>query len=157
MLTHIDEKNQPQMVDVSSKNETVRRASACGIVRIGKEIMNELTNGDIQTKKGPVFTTAIIAGTMAVKKCHELIPFCHQLNLEKIHITILPVNEDCLEIRCHVTYFGKTGVEMEALTGVHVAALTIHDMCKAMSQDITIEKIRVIKKTGGKKDYEVKE
>lgn len=157
MLTHVDEKNQPQMVDVSSKKETIREASASGIVRIGKEIMDELTNGDIQTKKGPVFTTAIVAGTMAVKKCHELIPFCHQLNLEKINLTIMPVNEDSLEIRCHVRCFAKTGVEMEALTGVHVAALTIHDMCKAMSQEITVEDIRVVKKTGGKRDYEVKE
>lgn len=154
MLSHIDEKNHPQMVDVSEKKETHREALATGIVRLGTEILRELNGGEIQSKKGPVFATAIIAGTMAVKKCHELIPFCHPLQLEKIKIEITPEDDERLLISCTVACFGKTGVEMEALTGVHVAALTIHDMCKAMSPAIEVENIRLQKKTGGKQDYE---
>ncbi len=153
MLTHIDKDNRPQMVDVSDKEITAREAVARGSVRIGKEIMLELVSGDIQTKKGPVFATAIIAATMAVKKTHELIPFCHPLILEKINVVITPIDSERLEITCQVSCTGKTGVEMEALTGVHVAALTIHDMCKAMSPDITVENVSLLKKTGGKKDF----
>lgn len=154
MLSHVDEKNRPQMVDVSEKKETQREAQALGVVRLGEDIMQELQGGELQSKKGPVFATAIIAGTMAVKKCHELIPFCHPLQLEKIKIEITPLDKERLKISCVVGCFGKTGVEMEALTGVHVAALTIHDMCKAMSPAIEVESIRLLKKTGGKQNYE---
>jgi cyclic pyranopterin phosphate synthase len=154
MLTHLDIDNRPQMVDVSDKKETEREATACGVVKLGEKIMQELTGGEIQSKKGPVFATAIIAGTMAVKKCHELIPFCHPIMLEKIKINIQPLDHERLEIKCTVGCKGKTGVEMEALTGVHVAALTIHDMCKAMSPAIAVENIHLQKKTGGKADYE---
>lgn len=154
MLTHVNKNNQPQMVDVSEKGVTCREAIAAGTVRIGEAIMRELVSGEIKTKKGPVFATAIIAATMAVKKTHELIPFCHPLILEKIDVEITPVDSERLEIKCRVSCAGKTGVEMEALTGVHVAALTIHDMCKAMSPDITVENICLLKKTGGKRDYE---
>lgn len=154
MLTHIDKENRPQMVDVSDKIVTSREAVAAGIVRIGERIMQELLDGDIKTKKGPVFTTAIIAATMAVKKTHELIPFCHPLILEKINVEVKKLDSERLEVICTVSCTGKTGVEMEALTGVHVAALTIHDMCKAMSPEITVEDIRLLKKTGGKKDFE---
>lgn len=153
MLTHISQDNRPQMVDVSDKTVTTREAIAGGTVWIGKEIMQELKSGDIQSKKGPVFTTAIIAATMAVKKAHELIPFCHPLMLEKINVEIKAFDDERLNIICQVSCTGKTGVEMEALTGVHVAALTIHDMCKAMSPEITVENIRLLKKTGGKKDF----
>ena len=154
MLSHVDEENRPQMVDVGQKKESQREATAYGIIKVGKAIMDELTLGEIQSKKGPVLSTAIIAGTMAVKKCHELIPFCHPLILEKIKINITPLDTERFEILCIVGCFGKTGVEMEALTGVHVAALTIHDMCKALSPAITVEDIHLLKKTGGKKDYE---
>lgn len=154
MLTHIDQDNRPQMVDVSNKEVTSRTAIAAGIIWLGETIMKELESGDIKTKKGPVFATATIAATMAVKKTHELIPFCHPLMLEKINIEINPLDQERLEIKCQVSCTGKTGVEMEALTGVHIAALTIHDMCKAMSPQIKVEEIRVIKKTGGKSDYE---
>ena len=153
MLTHIDKDNRPQMVDVSDKEVTSREALATGTVRIGKKIMQELVQGDIKTKKGPVFATAIIAATMAVKKTHELIPFCHPLILEKINVEITLVDSERLRIVCQVSCTGKTGVEMEALTGVHVAALTIHDMCKAMSPEIIVENIHLLHKTGGKKDF----
>ena len=153
MLTHIDNDNRPQMVDVSGKEVTSREAIASGMVRIGKTIMQELVSGEISTKKGPVFSTAIIAATKAVKKTHELIPFCHPLMLEKIKIEINQIDSERLEVTCQVSCTGKTGVEMEALTGVHVAALTIHDMCKAMSPEISVENIGLVKKTGGKKDY----
>lgn len=153
MLTHIDKDNQPQMVDVSDKEVTSREAVATGTVLIGEKIMKELVEGDIKTKKGPVFATSIIAATMAVKKTHELIPFCHPLFLEKINVEITPVDTERLKIVCRVSCTGKTGVEMEALTGVHVAALTIHDMCKAMSPEISVENICLLHKTGGKKDF----
>lgn len=153
MLTHINEDNRPQMVDISQKEMTIRKAIASGTMRIGEKIMQELNGQDIYTKKGPVFATAIIAATMAVKKTHEIIPFCHALMLEEIKIDIIPKGRDCLEINCHITCFGKTGVEMEALTGVHVAALTIYDMCKAMGQEIVVENIRLLKKSGGKLNF----
>lgn len=153
MLTHIDNENRPQMVNVAEKEVTFREAIATGTVLIGEKIMQELVHGDIKTKKGPVLSTAIVAATMAVKKTSELIPFCHPLILERINVEIHPIDAERLKVVCRVSCTGKTGVEMEALTGVHVAALTIHDMCKAMSPDILVENIRLIKKTGGKKDF----
>lgn len=141
------------MVDVSDKSVTKRTALARSIVVLGDAIMQQLSGGEIQTKKGPVFQTAIIAGTMAAKKTSELIPFCHPIGLEncKLNITINEANE--VVIDCLATVTSKTGVEMEALTGATVAALTIYDMCKAMSQDIVIRETRLIEKTGGKSDY----
>ncbi len=153
MLTHIDDKNRPQMVDVSTKEVSRREAIALAVVKLGENIMKELESGEIKTKKGPVFATAIIAATMAVKKTHELIPFCHPLILDSIKLEILPIDSERLQITCLVTCTAKTGVEMEALTGVHVAALTIHDMCKAMSPEINVENICLLKKSGGKKDF----
>lgn len=154
MLTHVNQENKPQMVDVSEKKETQREALAVGVINIGKNIMSELVAGDVKSKKGPVFATAIIAATMGVKKCHELIPFCHPLILEKINIEIKPIDDERLRITSLVSCFGKTGVEMEALTGVHIAALTIHDMCKAMNPGIRTEEIFLKMKSGGKQDYE---
>lgn len=154
MLTHIDDQNRPQMVDVSRKGETYREAVATGIIHVGESIMSELKDGDIASKKGPVFATAIIAATMAVKKTHEFIPFCHPVMIENIKVNIAPLDQERLEVRCLVSCSGKTGVEMEALTGVHVAALTIHDMCKAMNPAIKAEEIFLLKKTGGKKEFE---
>lgn len=153
MLTHINKDNRPQMVNVSDKEVTSREAVATGTVHIGEKIMQELVSGDIKTKKGPVFATAIIAATLGVKKTHELIPFCHPLILEKINVEITVLDSERLKITCQVACTGKTGVEMEALTGVHVAALTIHDMCKAMSPEIIVENICLLHKTGGKKDF----
>lgn len=152
-FTHIDTNNNPTMVNVSDKNITKRIAHAQGFIEVNSEIMSQLINGDIQTKKGPVFHTAIIAGTMAVKKTSDLIPFCHPLLIEGCKIEIAPLlNENKIQIDCIVDITGKTGVEMEALTGVSVAALTIYDMCKAITHQMIIGEIKLLKKFGGKSD-----
>ena len=153
LLTHIDEKNQPGMVDVSEKLITHREATASSIVVLGKEIMKLLTDGDIATKKGPVFQTAIIAGTMAAKNTSQLIPFCHPLPLEKCKFNVNPIDEERVEIICTCKTSAKTGIEMEALAGASVAALTIYDMCKAASKSIVISETKLITKSGGKSDY----
>ena len=140
------------MVDVSSKQVTSRRANARAIVRPGQLILRHLTNDEIHTKKGPVFQTAIIAGVMGAKKTSELIPFCHPLSLEDCKINI-KVEGDRIFIHSVVATTGKTGVEMEALTAVTVAALTVYDMCKALSHEISIEEIVLMEKTGGKSDF----
>ena len=152
-LSHIDERNRPTMVDVSAKDATERVAHARTIVRLPVEVLAELDGDDIATKKGPVFATAVIAGVMAAKKTHELIPFCHPLGLENCSITIEVEGHDAIiDCRCKVHH--KTGVEMEALTGASVAALTIYDMCKALSHDIVIADTRLMSKSGGKRDFE---
>jgi cyclic pyranopterin phosphate synthase len=152
-FSHLDAAGNPAMVDVSAKIETKRIAIAQSIVVLGDEIMQHFDNGDIQTKKGPVFQTAIIAGTMGAKKTADLIPLCHPLGLEscKFEIQVNRANE--VVIQCTASLTGKTGVEMEALTGASVAALTIYDMCKAFSHDIVIKETRLISKTGGKSDF----
>ena len=151
-LSHIDEQNRPRMVDVGDKVATDREACARSVVRLPGAVLAELEGGDIATKKGPVFATAIIAGVMAAKKTHELIPFCHPLGLENCNISIEVEGSDAVvECRCRVHH--KTGVEMEALTGASVAALTIYDMCKALSHDIVIAETRLVSKTGGKEDF----
>jgi cyclic pyranopterin phosphate synthase len=151
-LSHVDEKNRPTMVDVSDKTATNREAHARSIVKLPAEVVAALDGDEITTRKGPVFATAIIAGVMAAKKTHELIPFCHPLGLEKCKITIdMAGLQAVIDCRCKVHH--KTGVEMEALTGASVAALTIYDMCKAMSHDIVIDETRLISKTGGKQDF----
>ncbi len=147
-FTHVRD-GQPSMVDVSGKLPNRRTAVAEVRVELGAEIVARFSNNDLQGPKGPVFQTAIIAGTMAVKKTSELIPFCHPLPVENCAFQILP-NETGVAIRCEVTTTGKTGVEMEAMTGASVAALTIYDMCKAMNKSIRILELRLISKTGGK-------
>lgn len=150
-FTHISESGQPRMADVSMKNETLRKARAHAIVTPGKELLALLKEGEIHTRKGPVFSTAIVAGVMAAKKTSELIPFCHPLFLEDCQLKI-EVREDHIVIESEVVLTGKTGVEMEALTAVSVAALTVYDMCKSVSTDIVIREIKLLEKTGGKKD-----
>jgi cyclic pyranopterin phosphate synthase len=151
-LSHIDERNRPAMVDVSDKIATDREAHARTIVELPAEIAAELDGDEITTKKGPVFATAIIAGVMAAKRTHELIPFCHPLGLDNCTITIeFEKQRAIIDCRCKVHH--KTGVEMEALTGATVAALTVYDMCKAMSHDIVISETRLISKSGGKRDF----
>jgi cyclic pyranopterin phosphate synthase len=153
-FTHIDSiTGQPGMVDVNEKQVTKRKATAQSIVTLGADILAQLAGDDIKTKKGPVFQTAIIAGTMAAKQTANLIPFCHPLALENCKFTIEPLNDDDVIITCAVTITGKTGVEMEALTGACVAALTIYDMCKALSHEIVIKETKLVVKTGGKSDY----
>lgn len=140
------------MVDVSEKKATKRMAKAQAIVFLGKEIMERMKGDELITKKGPVFQTAIIAGVMGAKKTSELIPFCHPLGLEDVQIKITTKKSRAIiESTAKVT--GKTGVEMEALTAASVAALTVYDMCKALSHEIIIEEIKLMEKTGGKKDF----
>lgn len=151
-FSHVDAGGNPAMVDVSAKEVTVRTAHAQAIVRPGKEIMDLIRGEEIVTRKGPVFQTAILAGVMGAKKTSELIPLCHPLGIEDCQIDIRTENE-LIIIHGQVKITGKTGVEMEALTAVSVAALTIYDMCKALSHDICIQEVRLLEKTGGKKDY----
>jgi len=152
-LTHLNEAGQPAMVNVGQKAVTARLARARARVRLGADILVLVQAGDLPTRKGPVFQTAIIAGVMAAKKTSDLIPLCHPLGLDDCQITIEVVQPDSLVIECAARVTGKTGVEMEALTGASVAALTVYDMCKAMSHGIIIEEIRLVEKTGGKSDY----
>lgn len=153
-FTHLDKEDNPTMVDVGDKQITVRIAIARATMSLEDEILDLLDNNEIQTKKGPIFQTAILAGIMATKKTSDLIPLCHPLAINKSTVNIR-VNEDRkIEIDCLVKVTGKTGVEMEALTGASVAALTIYDMCKGFSHNIIIEQVKLIKKTGGKSDFE---
>ncbi|MEM7368545.1 MAG: cyclic pyranopterin monophosphate synthase MoaC [Bacteroidota bacterium] len=152
-FSHLDSDGNPGMVDVSAKSVTLRSATAQSIIILSEEILTHLEGDDIKTKKGPVFQTAIIAGTMAVKKTHELIPLCHPLIIEKIKLTIEVNEQREVVIICTVGLSGKTGVEMEALTGASVAALTIYDMCKVFSHDILIKETRLMAKSGGKREF----
>ena len=154
-LSHVDPSGNPAMVDVSGKNITLRTASAQATVHVGEEIIKQIADNELITKKGPVFQTAIIAGVMGSKKTSDLIPFCHPLMLEDCQIRISH-NKEEVSIIATTRVTGKTGVEMEALTAVSVAALTVYDMCKALSHDIRIKEIKLIEKRGGKKDYKRK-
>jgi cyclic pyranopterin phosphate synthase len=150
MLTHLDKNNRPTMVDVADKRISVRTAIATTSVQLPVEFKELLNGKEINVKKGPVFQTAIIAGTMAVKKTHEIVPFCHQVPVEGCKINIDVDSDLLVTITCKVKTTFKTGVEMEALHGAMTAALTIYDMCKALSHDIVIKETRLVRKTGGK-------
>ncbi len=151
-LTHIDSANRPTMVDVSNKVVSQREAHARSCVELPDVVLSQVADDEIATKKGPVFATAIIAGVMAAKKTHELIPFCHPLGLDSCKVSIeLDGSRAVIDCRCKVTH--KTGVEMEALTGASVAALTIYDMLKALSHDIVITETKLMSKSGGKQDF----
>jgi cyclic pyranopterin phosphate synthase len=148
-LSHIDDAGRARMVDVSAKSDTAREAVAIGVVRMQLETLALIQSGGIE--KGDVLTTARLAGIMAAKRTHELVPLCHPLLLTHIDVEITPnVTESALAIRATVRTTGKTGVEMEALTAVSVAALAIYDMCKAVDRAITIDGVRLARKTGGK-------
>ncbi len=151
MLAHIDSRQQPGMVDVADKAVTTRRAHARARITLPPEVAASAVNGEIETHKGPVFQTAIIAGTQAAKRTHQLIPFCHPLKLEGCRIEVgLQAGE--VVIDCAVRVTDKTGAEMEALTGATVAALTVYDMLKSAARGMVIRKARLIAKTGGKSD-----
>jgi cyclic pyranopterin monophosphate synthase len=151
-FTHVDADRHPTMVDVSDKTPTKRTATAEARVRFPPAVAAALRDSGLRSPKGPVFDTAIVAGVMGAKRTHELIPFCHPLGLENCRITIdLEGNEAV--IHCTVSVHHKTGVEMEALTGASIAALTIYDMCKALSHDIVIGDLRLLAKGGGKSTY----
>lgn len=151
-FTHINKKGNPKMVNVLNKNVTKRTAVAKATMFLGETIINQFTNNELTTKKGPVFQTAIIAGIQGVKKTSELIPMCHPLLIGGIDIDITVINKTDISVLCSVSIEGKTGVEMEALTGANIACLTIYDMCKSMSQDMVIKEVKLLKKTGGKSD-----
>jgi cyclic pyranopterin phosphate synthase len=151
-LTHLDAANRPTMVDVSGKAATYREASAEARLLLPANVARELKRTGHRTKKGPVFDTAIIAGVMAAKRTHELIPFCHPLPLSSVKIGVTTARGG-LRVTCDVAVTHNTGVEMEALTGASIAALTIYDMCKALSHDIEIGPVRLLAKRGGKRDF----
>jgi cyclic pyranopterin monophosphate synthase len=152
-LTHLDTRNRPAMVDVGDKEVTARVATAEARVRLPRNVVLALRRTGHRTKKGPIFDTAIIAGVLAAKRTHELIPFCHPLGIENCTVQIEPAPGG-LRILCTVSVHHRTGVEMEALTGASIAALTVYDMCKALSHDIQIASIRLLAKTGGKRHFE---
>jgi cyclic pyranopterin phosphate synthase len=151
-FSHVDERRQPAMVDVGGKAVTHRTAVAEARVRFPPAVAEALRESGFETSKGPVFQTAIIAGTMAAKRTHELIPFCHPLAIENCRLEIEMDGRNDAVVRCTVSVHHKTGVEMEALTGASVAALTIYDMCKALSHEIVVTDVRLIEKHGGRRD-----
>jgi cyclic pyranopterin phosphate synthase len=148
-FSHIDAQNRPTMVDVGDKSASKRSATAESRVVFPAAVAAALREQGFNTAKGPVFQTAIIAGVMAAKKTYELIPFCHPLPIENCKIEI-ELQGDAAVIRCTVSVHHKTGVEMEALTGASVAALTIYDMCKALSHAIEIGPTCLLAKSGGR-------
>lgn len=152
-LSHLDASGNASMVNVGQKKVTLRTARAQSIVILTDDILDLLEKEELHTKKGPVFQTAIIAGVMAAKKTGELIPLCHPLGLDNCQIDIQVNEQREVIINCTASLTAKTGVEMEALVGASIAALTIYDMCKAMSHDIVIKETKLMEKTGGKRDF----
>jgi cyclic pyranopterin monophosphate synthase len=154
MFSHLDAQNRPSMVNVGDKPVTKRNAHAIAIVTLPDALSALLRDGEIATKKGPIFQTAVLAGVMGAKKTGELIPLCHPLALDDCQIEIKPdPARGEIAIHCHVQTHGKTGVEMEAMTGASIAALTFYDMAKAVTHGIVIKEVRLLEKTGGKSDY----
>ena len=151
-FTHINKNNSPKMVNVSDKKITKRTAIAKASMFLGTTIISHFNSEELITKKGPVFQTAIIAGIQGVKKTSELIPMCHPLLINGADIDIQIIDTEHIEVLCEVTIEGKTGVEMEALTGANIACLTIYDMCKSISQEMVIKEVKLVEKTGGKSD-----
>lgn len=153
MLSHINTSGNPAMVNVGEKPITHRVAKARAMVLLPPPVLALFTDKEINSPKGPVFQTAIIAGVMAAKRTGDLIPLCHPLGLEDCQITIELREDGVAVIDCTAAVTGKTGVEMEALTGASIAALTIYDMCKALSHDIVIKEVKLMEKTGGKRPF----
>lgn len=152
-LSHVDATGRPTMVDVGGKAVTQRTAIAETRVRFPPAVAAALRDSGFATAKGPVFATAIVAGVMAAKRTHELIPFCHPLGLERCDVAIEMQGDEAI-VRCTAGVHHRTGVEMEALTGASVAALTVYDMCKALSHDIVIAETRLVAKHGGRHDLD---
>ena len=152
-LTHLDARDRPAMVDVGAKEVTHRSAAAEARIRLPPAVARALRASGHRTRKGPVFDTAILAGVMAAKRTHELIPFCHPLSLDDCQIEVAQRSAGVIVVRCRVSVHHRTGVEMEALTGAAVAALTIYDMCKALSHDIEIGGVRLLAKAGGRRPF----
>jgi len=152
ILSHLNNQGNPQMVDVSEKEITSRTATAQSTVHFPSTVFKQLSKNNFLSTKGSIFHTAIIAGTMAAKRTAELIPLCHPLSLSQVNIDI-EKGDNLLLIKATIRCEGKTGVEMEALTAASVAALTVYDMCKALSHDIVIIETRLIEKKGGKSEF----
>jgi cyclic pyranopterin phosphate synthase len=152
MLSHIDDENRPRMVDIGGKTRTKRIARARARIELPPEIVVEWRDGELRTKKGPVVETAILAGVMAAKRTPDLIPLCHGVAMEDCQVAITYRSPNELEIECTASAHDKTGVEMEALVGAALAALTVYDMCKALSHEIVIKEIRLVEKRGGRRD-----
>jgi cyclic pyranopterin phosphate synthase len=148
-FSHLDADRRPTMVDVSDKTATKRTAVAEARVHFPAAVAAALRESGLRSSKGPIFDTAIVAGVMGAKRTHELIPFCHPLGIESCLIAI-ELEGNSAVIHCTVSVHHKTGVEMEALTGASVAALTVYDMCKALSHDIVISDVKLLEKEGGK-------
>tara|TARA_B100001996_G_C18444326_1_gene509621 strand:- start:275 stop:736 length:462 start_codon:yes stop_codon:yes gene_type:complete len=152
MISHLNKKNKPKIVDIIKKTKTKRIAIAEGHVVFSKKIFKKLES--MQTKKGEITNISIIAGIMGAKKTSELIPLCHNIPIENIDINIETIpNEFTLLVTANVKTTYKTGVEMEALTAVCISCLTIYDMCKSLDKSILLKKIRLISKKGGKSDF----
>lgn len=152
-LTHLDARGLPAMVDVSAKAATAREAVAECRVRFPAAVAAQLRASGLRSAKGGVAETAIVAGTMAVKRTHELVPFCHPLPIDGCRFDVDWSGERELRIECAVRTTHRTGVEMEALTGATVAALTVYDMCKALSHAIVLGPAKLLGKRGGKRDF----
>ncbi|MCB9496046.1 MAG: cyclic pyranopterin monophosphate synthase MoaC [Fibrobacteria bacterium] len=150
--THIDENGLPTMVDVGGRTPTRREATARADVRLTESILALARDGEIFAPKGPVFSTAVIAGTQAAKRTSDLIPFCHPLPVEKIRFSCR-LEGGAAVIECTVACTARTGVEMEALTGATLAALTVYDMCKAVDLGLAIESVRLLSKSGGRRNF----
>lgn len=147
-LTHLDAKGRARMVDVGGKAPTLRTAMARGRVRVGGKVLGLLRKEELP--KGNLFATAQIAGIQAAKRTHDLIPLCHPLKITHVDVKVRIQDHDLIEVTAEIRAEDRTGVEMEALTAVAVACLTVYDMCKAVDKGITIEEICLLKKTGGK-------
>lgn len=146
-FTHFNSSGEAWMVDVGNKADTEREAIAVGTIYMSDECYKKIAEGDIT--KGDVLSVARIAGIMGAKRTSELIPLCHIINLTKVSLEF-EMSDSCIEAKCTVRTVGKTGVEMEALTGVNIALLTIYDMCKAVDKRMHIENVHLLRKTGGK-------
>lgn len=151
-LTHVGADGLPNMVDVGEKPVTRRTAKARGSIRLPATLEVNSDKTEIITKKGAVIQTAVIAGTQAVKRTSDIIPFCHPLPVDSIKFDYIISQKNVVEMTCEVSALYRTGVEMEALTGVSVALLTVYDMCKSAGQDMEIQDICIVRKTGGKSD-----
>jgi cyclic pyranopterin phosphate synthase len=154
-LTHIGANGMAEMVNISKKKITLRTAKASGVIFLDKTIFSLIVNHEIISAKGPVFNTAIVAGTMAVKNTAAIIPFCHSIAIESCKLSFdFDAIKSEVKVFCEVITMGKTGAEMEALTGVSVTCLTIYDMCKAVSPNMEIKDIMLNHKSGGKHDFD---
>ena len=150
-LTHLDERGRAKMVDVSSKSVTARRAKAEGLIRMTPDLLERIFDGDLP--KGDVLAVARVAGVLAAKRTSELIPLCHPLPIESLEVTFEKEGPGVLRVGAEVGVTAKTGAEMEALTAVSVAALTVYDMCKAVDRAIEIDQVHLVEKSGGKSGH----